>query len=157
MNIGIIVYSQTGNTLSAAEKIKEGLSGLNHEINIERITSEVEGPTPLENIELENIPEIQKYDVVIFGSPVQAFSLASVMKKYLKQIETLKEKEIVGYVTKGLPFNWTGGTRALRQMKKICRSRGGELLETGIIKWRDSTREENIDKLNNKLNKLFSR
>jgi len=38
MNIGIIVYSQTGNTLSVAKKLEERLSAAGHSVNLEQVT-----------------------------------------------------------------------------------------------------------------------
>ncbi len=39
MKIGIIVYSQTGNTFSVAEKLKAKLTAAGHNVNIERLTT----------------------------------------------------------------------------------------------------------------------
>jgi len=39
VNIGIIVYSKTGNTLSAAQKLQEKLVAHGHVVNIEQITA----------------------------------------------------------------------------------------------------------------------
>ena len=40
MNVGIIVYSKTGNTLSVAEKLQEAIRSAGHTVNIERIETE---------------------------------------------------------------------------------------------------------------------
>ena len=41
MKIGIVVYSQTGNTYQVAEKLQETLSDKGHSVNIERINVEI--------------------------------------------------------------------------------------------------------------------
>jgi len=87
------------------------------------------------DIQLENPPEVEKYDTLVFGSPVHGFSIAQAMKTYLEQVAPLQDKKIACFVTKGLPFNWTGGTRATGQMKKICQSKGGILYGTIIVVW----------------------
>lgn len=37
MKIGIILHSQTGNTLSVANKLKEKLISLGHTVNLEQV------------------------------------------------------------------------------------------------------------------------
>ena len=37
MNIGIILYSETGNTYSVSQKLKEKLIKAGHSVNIERL------------------------------------------------------------------------------------------------------------------------
>ncbi len=108
MNIGIIVYSQTGNTYSVAQKLKEELLASGHSANVERIETIGEVKQGEKNIQFKSLPEIGAYDALVFASMVQAFSLSLVMKSYLMQIESLKGKKIACFVTKGLLFNWTG-------------------------------------------------
>ncbi len=88
MNIGIIVYSFTGNTLFVANRLKEALSDKNT-VNIERINSENDKEAVLSRIVLKQKPDLTKYDVLIFASPVNAFTLAPAMKVYLSQITNI--------------------------------------------------------------------
>ena len=153
MNIGIIVYSQTGNTSLVAQDIKKELTALGHKVKIEKIeTIEKESNN---SHQIKRSPDIQKYEALIFGSPVQAFSLAVVMKNYLKQIPVLNNKKVVGFVTKRLPFNWTGGKQAIKQLKNLCESKNGNVCDTGIVKWRDKNREEDITILKRKICDIF--
>jgi len=91
---------------------------------------------------------------LIFGSPVHAFSLANAMKVYLEQIPSLQDKKIALFVTKNLPFEWTGGTRAIGQMKKICQYKGGIIMGTGIIIW-NKQRDKKIAEVVDKFSRLF--
>lgn len=131
MEIGIIVYSQTGNTLKAAESIREALKARGHKAVIEQVTIEGE-MSPEKPIVLTSKPDASKYDALIFASPVMAFSLNPVMKAYLPQIKELKGKKAACFVTQGLPFNWMGGNQALKQMSGLLRSKGAEVCGTGI-------------------------
>ena len=150
MNIGIIVFSQSGNTESVAKKIKENISE-EHHVNVDMITVKGEVKVELKEYQFENKSEISQYDLLIFASPVQAFSLNSAMKCYLNQIESLNQKKIFCFVTKALPFNWTGGTRALNQMKKICEAKGAEICGDGIVKWREKNRKNDIEEVIKKI------
>ncbi len=94
------------------------------------------------------------YDALIFGAPVQAFSLSKAMNDYMQQITSLQSKKVACFVTKGAPFKWTGGTRAIGQMKNICQTKGGNVIGTGIVIWRKD-REKQINDLINKFGMLF--
>lgn len=155
MNIGIIVYSQTGNTLYVAKKLKEKLLEAGHTANIEQIEAIGEVKDRGQNIQFKTLPDTKACDALVFASMVQAFSISIVMKKYLEQIESLKGKKIACFVTKGLPFHWTGGNNAINQMKKICESKDAIICGTGIIVWKNKKREQNINNMINKLSKLF--
>lgn len=153
MEIGIIVYSKTGNTYSVAEKLQKKLKADGHSVELGEVKP-VGEVKPKENITFENKPEIDDYDAVIFGSPVHAFSLAPAMKEYLNQIQSLEGKKVACYVTKGLPFKSTGGKQAISQMTEIIQSKGGNLLGTDILVWKGG-KLENIIKLVDKLSALF--
>lgn len=131
MEIGIIVYSQTGSTLKAAESIKEALKARGHKAAIEQVTIEGE-ITPDKPVVLTSKPDASKYDALVFASPVMAFSLNPVMKAYLPQIKELKGKKAACFVTQGLPFNWMGGNQALKLMSGLLKSKGAEICGTGI-------------------------
>lgn len=89
MKIGIILYSQTGNTYSVAQKLQEKLIAKGHSVDLERLKAVGELRPGGKNIQFESIPDIEQYEAMIFGSPVQAFSLSSAMSKYLSQIVSL--------------------------------------------------------------------
>ena len=154
MTIGIIVHSHTGNTLSIAQKIKERLAAAGHSVNIEQVTAVNGDPKEVKNLELKDVPDTSKYDLIIFGAPVWAFSLSPVMKLYLSQISSLQGKKIGCYVTQQLRFRFLGGSGAIGHMKKACKSKGGSIYETGIIGWSDKQREARIEELVQKLSKV---
>lgn len=155
MNIGIIVYSQTGNTNSVALKLKEKLATAGHSVNIERVIPAGDVQTGAKDIKFKSRPEVSTYDALVFGAPVEAFSLSQVMKSYLTQVASLKGKKGACFVTKGLPFYWTGGSRAIAQMKKICGSKDATVCGTGIVVWGDKNREKKIAEVVEKLSRLF--
>lgn len=151
MKIGIIIYSQTENTHITALKLKEKLLEMGHEVNLERLVTVGETMPRTKKVELEKVPDLSEYQGLVFGSPVHAFTLAPAMNSYLEQIQTLENKKIACYVTKALPFNWTGGNTAISKMKKICESKGGEVVGTDILVWRGD-----IDKKINDLIRKFT-
>ncbi|MBE0479129.1 NAD(P)H-dependent oxidoreductase [Candidatus Aerophobetes bacterium] len=156
MRIGIIVHSQTENTYHVGEKLREKLLESTPDVAVERVNM-VGGNRPQgKDIQIEHPPEVDGYDVVIFGSPVHAFSLCPAMKTYLEELPSLEHKKIACYVTKRLPFAWTGGKRAIGEMKKICQAKGGIVFETGIVVW-NKKRSEQIADLSEKVSTSLAR
>lgn len=154
MKIGIIVYSQTGNTWSVAQKLETKLAAAGHSATLERITivGEASPGTP---VQFQTLPDVGPYEAIAFGAPVQAFSLATAMKGYLQQIASLQGKQVACFVTKQLPFYWTGGNQALGTMRRICQSKGATVREMGIALWGSKQREQEIANLVNKLSAAF--
>lgn len=111
-------------------------------------------PENKEKIKLENPPSVDDYDALIFGAPVHAFSLAAAIQVYLEQILSIQDKKVALFVTKGLRFEWTGGTRAVNQMKKTCQSKGGIIVGTGIIVW-NKKRDKKIAEVVQKFSGMF--
>lgn len=155
MNIGIIVYSQTGNTLSVAQKLKEKLISAGHTVNIEQITVTGEVSPGKRQFELTAIPTVDPYEGLVFATPVQAFSLNPVMAAYLEQLPSLHEKKFACLITKQLPFFWTGGKQAIAKMKGICTAKGADFLGAGFAIWSGSQRTQNIDNCVKDVSKLF--
>ncbi len=155
MNIGIIIYSQTGNTNSVALKLKEKLSEAGHSVGIEQIEISGELGPRATNFQLKTKPDVDKYDALVFGAPVQAFSLSPAMKSYLSQVASLKSKKVACFVTKHLPFYWTGGNQAVNKMEKICKSKDGEVCGSGMVIWSSKRREKKITDVVEKLSRLF--
>lgn len=154
MKVGIVVHSQTGHTCEVAQKLQETFLGAGNDVKVEQLRLSGGQQVPDKNSQIENFPDLDEYDVVIFGAPVQAFSLSKVMDLYLDQIPQFQDKKIALFVTKGLPFNWTGGNQAINRMKKICQSKGGIIMGTEIVRW-NKEHDQKIAELVDKFSGLF--
>lgn len=154
MKVGIIVYSQTGNTYLAAQKVKDKLTEAGHEAEIERITITGRITPGSKDFQFDTLPDAALYEALIFAAPVQAFSLSPAMTAYLSRLSTLKEKKIACFVTKRLPGKWTGGSRAVARMKKICQEKGGNICDSEIIIW-NGQREQAIAGWAERLSRIF--
>ena len=155
MNIGIIIYSQTGNTNSVALKLKEKLYADGHSVDIEQIEISGELGPRATNFQLKTKPDVDKYDALVFGAPVQAFSLSPAMKSYLTRMTSLKGKKVACFVTKQLSFSWTGGNQAINKMEKICKSKDGEVCGSGMVIWSSKRRDQKITEVIDRLSRLF--
>ncbi len=155
MNIGLIIYSHTGNTRSFAGMLQEKITTAGHAVSIEEITITGHAPAQPGKFELDHVPDPAGYDAVILGAPVQAFTLNPVMKAYLEKLPSLSGKKTALFVTKRLPMLWIGGTGAIRIMKTACEEKGANVVGTEIVVWSEKKREQSIEQGAKNLTALF--
>ncbi len=154
MNIGIIVYSQTGHTRSVADQLKGKLEEQGQSVTIVDVT--ISGEASPGKFQFTSAPSVEGYDAIIFGAPVHAFRLTSVMETYLQQLPSLEGKETAYLVTKQLPFLWMGGTKAVSTMEHICQEKGAQSKGGEVAVWSDKKRDASVQQSINNLAKLFS-
>lgn len=145
MEIGIIFYSQTGNTAIVAQKLLEKFKDGGYAASLEQIT--ISGNTPAQpgKFELTDLPRVEEYDAIVLGSPVQAFALNPVMKAYLATLPVMAEQKAACFVTKQLPLFKTGGTQAIKYMEKTCASKGMVIVRSEIVVWsKGKNRDQSI-------------
>jgi flavodoxin len=154
MDIGIIVYSHTGHTLSVAMKLKERLSAIGHMVVLEQI--ETAGPVSLSatSAELKTKPVIDAYEAIVFGSPVRGGVPAGPMMSYLGQVASLEGKKIACLVTGVFPAAW-GRDQTVARMKEICESKGGIVCGGGSVGWWSLRRKRQISEVVDSLSALF--
>jgi flavodoxin len=155
MNIGIVVYSQTGNTLSVAEKLKDRLISAGHAASIERLAPVLANPKDPLSFHFDALPDLAGYDALVFAAPVQGFSLSQVMAAYLPLMPDLTGRKAACFVTKQLASAWTGGNKAIAQMTKAVEDKGGTVCGTGMIMWSSKQREKELEEMVEKVGCLF--
>jgi flavodoxin len=154
MNIGIIVYSQTGHTLSVAMKLEQALSAAGHVAKLERVEPSEPARPGATDVQLETAPAVDAYDVLVFCSPVWGGALAPPMASYLEQIASLQGKQVACLVTQLFPPA-LGGNQTLAQMKDICESKGAVVCGSGDVNWLRLWRGQKITEVVDSLSKLF--
>lgn len=143
MNVGIIYYSNSGNTLSVSETIKEALETSGHQVSLERIEVTPDNPQA-ESVKLVKAPAITGFDLLVFASPVHGFQPSKAMSAFLTQLAELSERKVVCFVTHFFPFAWMGGKPSISKMKSVCEKKGAKVLLTGIIDWKNRKRNQEI-------------
>lgn len=156
MNIGMIIYSHTGNTLSVAEKLKEKLFEAGHTVSLERL--ETVGPATLatEGDPLKTQPAVDPYDALVLGCPVRGGAPAPPMLTFLEHVESLEGKHIVCLVTGFFPFDGWGRNQTVAQLKEICESKGATFHGAESIGWFSLNRKQQISDAVNGLNQRFA-
>lgn len=132
MHIGIIYYSVTGTTEEFASRIANGLIKEKHHVELIKIKTDVTVSGPGQSFKVLNELDCSKFDFILFGCPVWAFSTCPVLIETIKKSKGLSSKKVIPFVTMGFPFRFLGGTQAIRQIEKTARERGAEVLP-GII------------------------
>ena len=140
MKIAIIVYSETGHTLSVALQLKERLDAL--DVNILELTTD-----STRSRHLTNCPPLEGYDRILFGFPVQGFSLPIPVKDYLMKVNFPVGKEVGVFTTQYFNHDWLGGNSSHRQFwKMITRYQPIQLSpHVGRIHWRHPNKEQQIN------------
>ena len=154
MNVGIIVYSQTGHTLSVAAKLEQALSVVGHSATLERLEPVEPARPGATDVQLETAPDVAAYDALVFCSPVWGGTLASPMASYLGQIASLQGKRVACLVTQLFPPAM-GGNQTLAQMRGICESKGATVSGSGDVNWLRLRRGQKIAEVVDSLSQAF--
>ena len=135
MNIGIIVFSKTGNTLSVAEKLRDTLITKSHKVVLEKVTASNDSEMDPGKILLTNAPSTHGYDMLVFASPVYGGRLPAVMQTYLQRIPAMEGKLAAGFVTEAFPFPSWGGNQTIKGLEELVKAKGSKLSATSVVNW----------------------
>lgn len=143
MDIGIIVYSQSGHTLSVATRLRERLSALGHNVALERV--ETAGPEGQDaaSVVLKTSPDVGRYDAVVFGCPVRGGVPAPPMRGYLERLSTLSGKKVACLVTGFFRAAW-GRNQTVETISEICESKGATICGRASVGWFNPRRGRDI-------------
>jgi flavodoxin len=154
VNIGIIVYSQTGHTLSVATKLKEKLAEGGHSVHLVQLETVEPVRMYTADAQLKTKPAIDTYDALVFSAPVQGGAPAPPMGSYLEQITSLQGKKVACLVTGIFPAGW-GRNQTIAQMKAICASKGATVCGAGTVGWWSLGRKRQIAEVVDRLSRAF--
>jgi flavodoxin len=154
MNVGIIVYSQFGHTLSVAVRLQEALSAAGHRVNLEQI--EPVGPVSpaATNVPLKTRPAIEGYDALVFGASVRGGVPAPPMVSYLEQIASLHGLQVACLVTGFFPPG-LGRNQTLARMQELCEVKGATVCGSASVGWFSLRRRQQIAGVVRDLGRLF--
>lgn len=150
MKIGIIYYTESGHTLQVCEALKQQLTLDGHETELKPVTVyDIKS-----NKTLKDRPSTEGYDFIIFGTPVQGYSLPRPMAEYLNSI-TLSENQNIGcIITQYFKLSWMGGNHTKRQLLTALEKYHPHLYAYSIIHWSSKRRNEQISKTVSKFSNI---
>jgi flavodoxin len=134
MNIGIVVHSQTGHTLSLAEILRERLLAAGHAVTLEQVETFGRAKPGAADVRLKTKPEVDPYDALVLGCPVWGGVMSSAMTTYLEQVTSLQGKRVACMVTHIFPPG-LGANQTIDQMKGVCESKGAIVCGSGSASW----------------------
>jgi len=144
MKVGIVIYSQTGNTRRVAEDVKRALEKAGHSVGMQEVALVGERKQGARSFELVRPADLGRPDVLILGAAVEAFSLSPVMARYIQSVSSLDPMRVACLVTQAFPYRWLGGNRAVRQMRRLCAAKGATVIGAQIVNWMGNGLEERI-------------
>lgn len=128
MKVGMIVYSKSGNTMSAAEVLKERLNKDGHDVSLIQLLE-------------DTAPEIS-YDAVVLCTPVHGGKPAEPMNTYLEKAD-LEGKNVAFLVTGAFPPS-LGGVMTAHIMDDICKAKGATVRGFSCVGWWGFKRAQKI-------------
>jgi len=147
VRIGIYVHSESGNTLSVAEAIKEKIQSPERQIEIIHLKRPDGIGTDVVDFKFDAISQPNEFDAILFGAPVNAFSLSSYMKAFMNQINSLDGKKVLCFMTQAFPYKWLGGNKGMEQLTNLCIAKNGVVVGKGIVNWHRENKDSIVKEL----------
>ena len=118
MKIAVIVHSKTGITLKLGNMFAESLRKKGHIVDVVELKTEppVNSGTAKNHptFSITNLPDCKKYDALLVGGPVWAFSASPVIYEAVKGLKDVSGKKVVPFVSMGfLTSPWAESRRSL--------------------------------------------
>lgn len=143
MNIGIIVYSRSGHTLTVARKLEQRLTADGHKVTLEQLETVGQVDLSATTAELKTVPGVETYDAFVLGTPVNGGRMSAPMKSYLDEIPSLAGKRVALLLTHFFPSQW-GANQTFEQMTEVCESKGATVVGSGDARWTSLRRRRQI-------------
>lgn len=156
MQIGIILYSQTGHTRRVALLTQDKLNASGHAVTLHTLEPVGQpGFSQDAQAPLQSIPSVEAYDALIFAAPVWGGNPAPPFLTFLNHTPGLQGKRVACLVTGFFPAQW-GCVQAIAKMNEIAQSKGAQLLGSASVTWFSPTRGRQIKQAAEKLAALFA-
>ncbi|HDN86267.1 MAG: hypothetical protein DRP68_02825 [Candidatus Omnitrophota bacterium] len=135
MKVAIVFYSFSGNTEKAVLFLKNFFLRKNIPVEVFRLKPVKEETSFFRQgmqAFLKEAPpileinyDLDSYDLVVFASPVWAFTISPALRSYLRKVKNLARKKIVCFLTFG---SGVGAKKALRELESILKSKKAEII-----------------------------
>lgn len=137
MNVGIIVYSETGHTYEVIEMLAKKLSE-KHKVTLYRLKYD-----KAQNV-VNGIPYINGHQRLILAGPVQGFSPSIPIVATIQRIENFDGRVVDVLITQHFKHKWLGGKQTLKALKRAIESAKGVYGIDADIHWSRRDRHEQI-------------
>lgn len=145
MKIGIIVYSYTGQTLTAVKALQKKLAAAGHEAVLQCIETNTAVKPGTTDVTLKSPPALDDYEAILLAAPVWGGTPAPPMTVYLEQIPSLAGKQ-TAYLATGFFPPAMGCKQAIAKMKAACEAKGAASLGSGSVSRLVFSRQQKTEK-----------
>jgi flavodoxin len=159
MKIAVIVHSKTGTTLKLGNMFAESLRKKGHLVDVVELKTDppVNSGTVRNHpkFSITNLPEGGKYDALLVGGPVWAFSASPVAYEAVKGLKDITGKKAMAFVSMGFPHENMGGKQAIDLLSKTLIEKGANVLPGKIIPGLFHNKEKTMEKAVSEVASLF--
>jgi len=146
MTIGIIVYSNTGQTLALVEALQQKLASSGKQAAIEKLEAPADFKPGQTSTTLVSVPSVSAYGEIVLATPTWGGRPAPPMAAFLEQLPDLQGKRVVYVVTGFFPPRM-GCNETIAQMKAACEAKGAASSGEGSLSWLTFGRKKKAAKL----------
>lgn len=137
MNISVVVQSNTGFTKRFAGIISKTLKENGHSVDMDLLETDVPVKSGTlrhcREFDIINPQDCSKYDYILIGGPVWAFSASPVIVKGVQTLKGLTGKKVIPFATMFFPFRFMGGRQALDMIATTAEDAGAEAVSKGFV------------------------
>ena len=151
MKVGIVLYSQTGNTQRVIDDLRVKLEARGIQVEVHSIL-------PATAADAQSRPEAappldgsSSCQLWVVAAPVQGWAPAKPMTEFLKSAAFPAGSRAVLLVTQGFWFPWFGANQSISGLRKLCEERGLDVLDHGIVSWLGRGLEQRIHTVTQRL------
>jgi flavodoxin len=137
MNVGIIVYSETGHTYEVIEKLADKLRE-QHTVTIYRLKYD-----KAQNI-VNGVPYINGHQRLILATPVQGFAPTIPIMEAIRRIENFDGRIVDVLITQYFRFKWLGGKQTINVLIRAIEHAKGVFGVDADIHWQRKDRDQQI-------------
>jgi len=141
MKVGIIVYSESGHTLSVVKLLAKAFEQAGDTAFV--VPLEVIDPT--KNRHLMKLPDAGGFDLMVIAGPVQGFRPAQPLIDFISQTTFLKNQKVSILLTQHFKKAWLGGNYSIKMMKGLLAKDSVLIMNEAIVHWSSKTRETDIE------------
>ncbi|GEM_PF-552589 len=145
----IVYYSFSGNTKKACEFLRGAMLCRNYQVDLTELELRLEETSffkQCKSAQAQETPEltntdfdVSRYDLVIFSSPVWAFTFAPALRTYINKSRGLDNKKVAIFLTCGAAF--TSG-KALKELEEDLLRKGAIIEFAAYVKGKKTVDSE---------------
>jgi len=133
----LLIHSHTGTTLRFAQVIADTLKQRGLSVDIVRLQANppltVGSGMTRKDFKFTNLPDVKKYDFIMVGGPIWAFTVSPVAIDCIRQLKDLRGRKLIPLVTMGFPFDFLGGRQGIAALTQQAAALGAEVLPGHVI------------------------